>query len=80
MKVKLFGVRKMDFTSSKGETIKGLKLYIGYCENGVEGFVTDSLFVPENKTDMLAINPSEFIAKDIYIDFDIKGKAQSVSG
>lgn len=45
MKAKLLGMRKLDFSSNDGTQVQGIQAYIAFPEEGVEGVMTDKLFL-----------------------------------
>jgi len=45
MKVKLLGIRNLDFTGSNGNQVKGTNLYIAFPEDGVQGHAIDKVFI-----------------------------------
>lgn len=48
MNVKVLGTRKLDFKTDKGEQVSGTQIFVCYPYNGVEGWLTDKIFVPSN--------------------------------
>lgn len=76
MKVKLVGVRKLDFETKDGR-MKGTQLFFTYAEDGITGMATDKKFIQSEE--VFTINPFDFIGKDIDIEFGRKDKVTCVS-
>lgn len=74
MKVTVFGVRSVDFTSSDGRAISGATMYIGYEAEGVDGLATEKIFVSAGKLPKKAITPGQ----DVEIAFNMRGKVEKV--
>ena len=73
MKVRLLGVRELDFTANDNSKIKGSQLFTSYPEEGVVGEMTDKFFVREG-FDLPPLKPGEILE----ISFNKKGKPESV--
>lgn len=48
MNVRVLGTRKLDFKTDKGEQVSGTQIFVCYPYNGVDGYLTDKVFVPAN--------------------------------
>lgn len=48
MNVKVLGTRVLNFKTDKGETVNGTQIFVCYQYQGVEGYLTDKIFVPAN--------------------------------
>lgn len=48
MNVKVLGTRKLDFKTDKGEQVNGTQIFVCYPYNGVDGYLTDKVFVAAN--------------------------------
>lgn len=48
MNVKVLGTRKLDFKTNMGEQVSGTQIFVCYPYNGVDGYLTDKVFVPAN--------------------------------
>lgn len=70
MKVKLLGVKKVDFTNNNGEAITGMNVYVAFPEKNVEGLCTEKIWLKDG------INlPKDIKVNDMLdITFDRKGK------
>lgn len=77
MKVKLVGVRKLDFNTDDGKNMKGTQLFFTYADDGITGMATDKKFI--QRDEVFQINPFDFINKDIDIEFGRKDKVTCVS-
>ena len=53
MNVKVLGTRKLDFKTDKGEQVSGTQIFVCYPYNGVEGYLTDKIFVSANSNVVL---------------------------
>lgn len=56
MNVNLCGVRDLDFQTKDGDTIKGIKIFFSYEEDGVSGFATDSKFISSSVCERLGLS------------------------
>ena len=72
MKVNLLGYRTLDFIS-EGQQIKGTQLFVCYKESGVEGEITDKLFVPEDMP-----YPPLTPGQPLEITFNRRGKIERI--
>lgn len=78
MKVKLLGVKSVDFKDKEsGEQIRGLKLFVAYPVQDVKGRECDSKFI--RNEEVLTIDPYQFIDKDIEMEIDMKGRILAVT-
>lgn len=69
----LLGIQSVAFTNNAGETIKGTNLYCAYDDENVNGYRTEKFFIkPEVKLPELKLKDS------IYLNFNMKGKVESV--
>lgn len=48
MNVKVLGTRVLNFKTNDGETVNGTQIFVCYQYQGVEGYLTDKIFVPAN--------------------------------
>jgi len=55
MNVKVLGTRKLDFKTDKGEQVSGTQIFVCYPYNGVEGYLTDKIFVPAKSDVVLPV-------------------------
>lgn len=55
MNVKVLGTRKLDFKTDKGEQVSGTQIFVCYPYNGVEGYLTDKIFVPASSQVQLPV-------------------------
>lgn len=83
MKVKLLGVRPVEFPDDKtGEMVKGMSLYITYPDSDVYGVIADKKFINISVADRLNIN-IETLVKSINSDIDIelnpRGRLSSIT-
>lgn len=79
MKVKLIGVRSLNFTADDGRDISGIKLFIAYPENDVYGLMTDSRFISDNVFESFDVPVKDLINSiDSDIDVDINPKNKIV--
>lgn len=83
MKVKLLGVRPVEFTDEKtGDCIEGISLYIAYPDEDVYGVVADKKFVKNDAAEKLGIDIKLLTAginKDIDIELNPRGKLSSIT-
>lgn len=49
MKVTVLGLKPVNFEAKDGRQVVGTTMYIAYDENGVDGMVTDKIFVAAEK-------------------------------
>ena len=83
MKVKLLGVRPVEFTDEKtGELIEGISMYIAYPDLDVYGLLADKKFISNSASEKLGIN-IEMLIKSINSDIDIelnpRGRLSSIT-
>lgn len=82
MVVKLLGVRTVDFTPTfgdrKGERVTGTKIFFCYPSDRMLGQECDSRFI--QNPDLIAVDLSKFIDKEIILDFDSKNHLVGISG
>lgn len=45
----IVGLKRVDFKDKDGSLIQGVKVYVNYPEDNVEGMATDSFFLSDNK-------------------------------
>lgn len=45
MKVKVLGTRELDFPTPNGQRVEGLNIYISYAYYGVNGEMSDKVFI-----------------------------------
>ena len=83
MKVKLLGVRPVDFTDEKtGEIIEGISMYIVYPDPDVYGVIADKKFIRNDAAEKLGIDIKSLtdgINKDIDIELNPRGKLSSIT-
>lgn len=83
MKVKLLGVRPVEFTDEKtGEIIEGISMYIAYPDPDVYGVIADKKFIRNDAAEKLGIDIkslTEGINKDIDIELNPRGKLSSIT-
>lgn len=76
MKAILVGYRDVNFTDREsGNSISGQSLFIEYDEVGVHGLATAKIFLPAEKR----IVPAPAVPASINIEFNMRGKVQSVN-
>lgn len=75
MIVNLIGIKKLDFTSDKGEHVVGTKLFVGFTKEGVEGLETDSFFLREGFNLPKDLKPND----KLNLIFDNRKKLESVA-
>lgn len=79
MKVKLIGVRLINFTTEEGRDISGIKLFIAYREQDVYGMITDNRFISDNLFESFDVPVQDLInAIDSEIDVEINPKNKIV--
>ncbi len=44
----VFGTRKLDFKTNDGNEINGTQIFVAYKQDGVDGHMTNKVFVPNN--------------------------------
>lgn len=74
MKAKLLGMRKLDFSSSDGTQVQGIQAYIAFPEEGVEGVMTDKLFLRDGFA-FPSCKPGDMLE----ITFNRKGKPEAIT-
>lgn len=82
MVVNLCGVRDLDFQTKEGDTIKGIKIFFSYEEDGVSGHATDSKFISSSLCDRLGLSfkvLADYIGQVIDIDVNLSGKITGIS-
>lgn len=82
MKVNLCGVRDLDFQTKDGDTIKGIKIFFSYEEDGVAGYATDSKFVSGSLCDRLGLSfkvLKDYVGQVVEIDVNLNGKITGIS-
>ena len=75
MKMKLYGVQKLDFTTKEGNRISGTNLFVAYSDPNVQGVKTDKVFINTS----ISLPNALKAGMEIEIMFDMKGKPISVS-
>lgn len=75
MKVAVFGTKKLDFLSNDGNQVKGRQVFIGFEANGVDGMMTDKIFL----SDVRFANVDIVVGLDYDIDFNRFGKVEAIS-
>ena len=73
MKVKLQGIRDLDFKSADGAPIKGVQFFVSFPENGVLGEMVDKLFLHDDFA-IPDCKPGDILD----ISFNRKGKPESI--
>lgn len=71
---KFMGKRSVNFTSSNGQNIEGISLYIAHEDPNVIGYATDKVFVPKG----IDIPDSLKFGDNLNIIFNHKGKVVSI--
>lgn len=83
MKVKLIGVRSINFEDKKtGNEISGIKLFIAYPETDVYGLMTDDRFISDNVFVSFGVPVKDLIESidsDINLEINPKGKVVGIS-
>ena len=74
MIVKLLGFRNLDFTTNKGDVIRGFNLYVGFEDPEVSGLHTEKFFVKEG----IELPKDTKINDSIDIAFNMKGKVDAI--
>ncbi len=78
----LLGIQPVDFDTSEGKNIKGLKLHISFPDPDVMGTACDQKFMTEAACKNLNVNLdilSEYVGCAINIDTNPKGKLISIT-
>ena len=81
-KVKLCGVRNLDFKTKEGDTIKGIKIFFSYPDPGVVGEITDNKFISTSLCSDLGVTFEDlktYVGDFINLDVNIKGKLTAIS-
>lgn len=73
MNAKLLGIRKLDFSSSDGKQVQGIQAYLAFPEEGVEGVMTDKLFLRDGFV-FPACKPGDMLE----ITYNRKGRPESI--
>lgn len=79
--VNLHGYQVLDFETKEGDVIKGMKLFISYQDDNVEGYRTDDKFISFAKCQQLGLNADvlkPYLNQVVDIQLDLKGKIVSV--
>ena len=83
MKVKLLGIRPVEFTDDKtGEIIEGISLYIAYPDPDVYGCIADKKFINNSAAEKLKIDTKtliEAIDHDIDIELNPRGRLSAIT-
>lgn len=82
MIVNLCGVRDLDFQTKDGDTIKGIKIFFSYSEDGVSGHATDSKFISSSLCKELGVTfkvLEEYVGQVIDLSVNLKGKITGIS-
>lgn len=82
MTVNLCGVRDLDFQTKDGDTIKGIKIFFSYQEDGVAGYATDSKFISSSACKELGVSFNalkEYLGQVIDLSVNLKGKITGIS-
>lgn len=70
----VLGKRPVEFTAKDGKEVKGVSLYLGYEAEGVEGMVTDKVFIPAAKMPKNDI----VVGSEVDVLFDRRGKVDCI--
>lgn len=79
--VNLHGIQDLDFETKDGDVIKGVKLFISYSDDNVDGYRTDDKFLSAAKCKQLGIDASvlkPYLGQVLDIQMDLKGKICSI--
>lgn len=74
MQVLLMGLRALDFASNDGQ-VKGMQLFVAYPEDGVEGQMTDKLFLKDGFELPDGLKPGATLE----VSFNHRGKPEKVT-
>lgn len=80
-KVNLIGVEPMDFPTSDGKQIKGIKLHMSYADDRVMGLKSDGKFITDDACRNLGITLetlSPLIGECVELETNLKGKITAV--
>lgn len=55
MDVKVLGTRKLNFKSDKGDVVSGTQIFVCYQYDGVDGYLTDKIFIRSDSNVKLPI-------------------------
>lgn len=76
-KVNLCGVQPMDFETSKGDQIKGIKIHLSYQDENVMGYACDNKFMSDEACKNLGITIDSLeplIGQVVELETNLKGK------
>lgn len=73
MEVHVFGKQFIDFIADDGHNIKGYNLFVGFCNDRVEGLKTMKFFVSEDLGKKVRVD------EDYLFSFDFNGRIQSIN-
>jgi hypothetical protein len=75
MKAKLIGYRQLDFTTEKGDSVKGTSVYMSYGETGVVGEIATKFFLRPEMTAFLELT----VGKSYSVEFNPNGRLMSIN-
>ena len=75
MIMSIFGVRKLNFTAQDGKVVKGRSVYVGYEANGVDGLLTEKIYLSDDIFGSIDIT----VGADYDFSFDCRGKVETVT-
>lgn len=74
MRVSVFGKRKLNFISKEGNEVDGWQIYVGFEADGVEGLLTDKMFLSSKKFRDIAVT----VGQDYEVTFDRFAKVDTI--
>lgn len=75
MLMSVIGVRKLNFTTQDGKNIKGRSVFVGYEADGVDGLMTEKIFL----SDVHFGDVDIITGTDYDFAFDHRGRVGSVT-
>lgn len=75
MIMSIFGVRKLNFTAQDGKIVKGRTVFVGYEADGVDGMMTEKIYLSDDRFGDLDI----IAGADYDFSFDRRGKVETVT-
>lgn len=80
MKCLLLGHSYLDMKTESGELVQGTHIYIAHNQPTVNGQACRKIFVNDKvKSEILGIDVSKFVGKQIEIETDFNGKAVAIT-
>ena len=74
MRVIVYGVQNLDFTSADGNVIKGKSIFCGFENKYVDGLKTNKFFIPSSNPVCKDIKPE----CELELSFDYNGRIDNI--